>query len=99
MISWITFAVFCSGIALASFLGSALVLAKLWRGSRDRFFFWFALAFALLALERIALLAVGADQDSVLTPEVAASSWVYLVRLCAFVAIGVGVIGKMRQTR
>ena len=87
-------ATFFSGIAMATFGACAFVFAKLWRRSRDRFFYWFALAFALLSVERVALLAVGADGTTVLTPEVEAMSWVYLIRLFAFVAIAFAVVEK-----
>ena len=52
------------GIAVG-WLVAGLFFFRFWRGTRDRFFLWFALSFWLEAGNRVALgLYVGAQEDS-----------------------------------
>jgi len=66
----------------------ALFFARFWRESRDRFFFWFALAFAIFGVNRVVLGFL--DEDSEARPVV------YAVRLFAFVLILVAIAEKNR---
>lgn len=68
---------------------AALYFGRFWRVSGDRFFAFFALAFALFAANRIALTAV--DQEHAV--------WVYVFRLAAFVLILVAIVDKNRPRR
>lgn len=103
---WCTFAVwlnmgidmigveFLSGISMATFAASAIFFLKFWKVSRDRLYLMFCISCTLLSVERLVLLAVR-DTDPSMGPAVTeANSWVYLIRLAAFLVILVGVIDK-----
>ena len=79
---------FISGLLLAGYAVAGLFFLRFWRRSGDRLFAWFAAAFWLLAAQRGALAAVG--------PASAASTWLYGVRLVAFLLILAAVIDKNR---
>ncbi|HXS68119.1 MAG TPA: DUF5985 family protein [Candidatus Polarisedimenticolia bacterium] len=65
----------------------ALFFLQFWKRSGDSFFLLFSLAFALMAIERLVLaLVIGLTVDS----------FVYLIRLCAFLLIIVAIIRKNR---
>ena len=81
----------------AGFLGGAtamgcLVIAvfflRYWRTSGDRFFALFAIAFAVFAVNRIALGFL--DEDNEARPAI------YLVRLLAFLLIAAAIVDKNR---
>jgi hypothetical protein len=85
---------------IASFLAGAFTLACIavagffwsyWRKTRDRLFAIFALAFALLGLERIVLVAVPEELEG--------RHFLYLNRLLAFALIIAGVLDKNRPQR
>lgn len=82
---------FISGALVAGYLTAGLFFLRFWRQSQDRLFAWFAAAFWLLALQRIALSA--ADLRGGEAP------WLYLVRLLAFLLILGVVIDKNRPGR
>jgi hypothetical protein len=82
---------FISGALVAGYLTAGLFFLRFWRQSQDRLFAWFAAAFWLLALQRIALSA--ADLRGGEAP------WLYLVRLLAFLLILGAVIDKNRPGR
>lgn len=71
-------------IAMASWV-AGLFFLRFWRDTRDRLFFIFAIAFWLLGATRIAL---------ALTTESAEHSYLYWVRLVAFVLLLAAVIDK-----
>ena len=78
---------FISGIGFATFAASGVFFLKFWRASRDRFFLYFSIACWLLAIERAALQLVGhlvSNKDVAVTE---GGSWVYLIRLTAFLII------------
>jgi len=77
-------------IAMAAFT-IALIFVRFWRTTRDRFFLFFAAAFALIGVGRIVLGAVPHSDDQ--TPVI------YLIQLLAFVVILFAVIDKNRRTR
>ncbi|HYD14647.1 MAG TPA: DUF5985 family protein [Allosphingosinicella sp.] len=74
---------FLSGAITMGFLVAGLLFLRFWHRTRESLFAWFAVAFWLLGLAQ-ALLAL-----SVVPVE--ERSWLYLVRLAAFVLILVSV--------
>lgn len=89
---------FLSGVCTATFSASALFFLKFWRTSRDPFFLYFAVACLLIALERFMTLFVEGTSSPLVTPATEASSWVYLIRLGAFVIISVAILAKNRKS-
>lgn len=77
-------------IAMAAFT-IALIFIRFWRTTRDRFFLFFAAAFALVGVGRIVLGVVPHSDDQ--TPVI------YLIQLLAFVVILYAVVDKNRRTR
>ena len=80
---------FLSGAVTLGFLLCGLHFLGFWKRTRDSLFLAFAFAFWLLGLNQ-AILAL-ADIP------VEERSWVYLLRLAAFVLIIVAVVGKNRK--
>ena len=75
----------------ATALGSAaiaLFFLRFWRETGDRFFGFFSLAFAVFAVNRLALVLLEPDDES--------RTWVYVARLAAFVLILVAIVDKNR---
>ena len=83
------FVAFCNGIACAGALSAGIFFYRFWRLSGDRFFLWFTAAFALLAIQWMAL--VGANPDAESRP------YYYLLRLLAFLFIIAAAIQKNRR--
>ena len=82
---------FVSGALGACYLVAALFFLRFWRQSHDRLFAGFALAFVLLALQRVGLaLAVRYELQT---------EWAYVMRLGAFVIILWAIIDKNREAR
>lgn len=75
-----------SGAIMMAALIIALVFLRYWRNTRDRFFLYFAVAFALEALQR--LLAVA------LPPENPDAPLYYLIRLVSYGLILLAVLSK-----
>lgn len=64
---------------------------RFWRESRDRLFAWFALAFLLLASNRLLLVLLREEREASLAP--------YVVRLLAFIIIMYAIVDKnVRRT-
>jgi hypothetical protein len=80
---------FLSGAVTACFLIACLFFLRFWRRTGDRLFLIFAVAFLLLGTNQ-ALLAL-ADIP------IEERSWVYLLRLLAFVMIIAAIIDKSRK--
>jgi hypothetical protein len=76
-----------SGAIVTGYLVAGLFFLRYWRQSRDRLFVIFALAFWLLAAQRLAL---------ALTTQYFDVTWLYGVRLLAFVLILLAIIDKNR---
>jgi hypothetical protein len=84
-----TIAALIAGALTAGYAVAGLFFAKFWARTRDRLFAIFALAFWLLAIQRIAI--VFSDrwlEDT--TP-------IYVLRLVAFLLILIAIIDKNRQ--
>jgi hypothetical protein len=79
---------FLSGLFFASSAAVALFFIRFWQRTRDRLFMTLALAFVLLALERVVLEFVSASGES--------HHFIYLLRLAAFVLIIGGILDKNR---
>lgn len=77
-----------SGILLFGYMVAALFFLRFWTRTRDRLFALFSAAFALLAIQRLAL-AISVQEREDLTI-------LYVVRLLAFVLILVAIIDKNR---
>ena len=84
---------------MATFSASGVFFLKLWRTSQDRFFLGFAVACWLLAIERILGLYVTATLENLRSDVTESSSWIYLIRLLAFIMILAVVIDKNRKKR
>ena len=68
---------------------AALFFLRFWRQTRDRFFLAFALAFVLFAVNWLGLV--------FFAPQTEARTWMYLVRLGAFVIILLAIWDKNRS--
>jgi uncharacterized protein DUF5985 len=80
-----------AGAIAMGYLVGGLFFLKFWRQVGDRLFLLFALAFALLAAQRVALALVAE------TPEAALP--LYGLRLLAFLIIAAAVLDKNRSGR
>jgi hypothetical protein len=77
---------FLAGMSAMGFAVAALFFLRFWTRTRDGLFMAFAAAFALLALQQGVITALRiADEDR---------SWVYLLRLAAFVLIIIAILRK-----
>lgn len=78
----------------ATFLGNlviALFFLRFWRQSRDRLFAIFATAFLVFAANRIMLTFLGEENE--------ARTFVYVIRLVAFLLIIAGIVDKNRPAK
>jgi len=82
---------FVSGMLATGYLVAGAYFLKFWRQTRERLFAWFAAAFVLLFLQRLAL-ALASDL-------VTNTAWFYAVRLLAFSFIVVAIVDKNRDAR
>ena len=80
---------FTSGLTAMGFVTSALFFLRFWTRSRDALFMAFASAFALLGVEQALATAFSALREE--------QSWIYVLRLAAFVIIIVSVVRKNRE--
>lgn len=79
---------FISGMLATGYAIATLFFLRFWRETGDRLFAYFALAFALLLVQRIALaVVVGWRGDT---------WWYYLIRLVAFLLIAAAIVDKNR---
>ena len=85
----ITIAQFLSGATMMANLVIGIFFLKFWRKTHDRFFLIFACAFWILAMERIVLLRWGGTVEE-------QETWVYFIRLAAFLIIIGGIVDKNR---
>lgn len=80
---------FLLGITTMGCLTIAVFFARFYRDTADRFFAWFALAFAVFAINRFVLLFLDEADE--------ARTWVYLVRLLAFALLIGAIVQKNRR--
>lgn len=75
-------------IAMAHFV-AGLFFLRFWAETRDRLFIMFALAFLILGIQRIVFTLTAQSSED--------STYLYVVRLLAFVLILVAIIDKNRS--
>lgn len=80
---------FVAGILVMGYSVAALFFVRFWRATRDRLFLWFAVAFAVLAVQRASLAAAS------LLP--LPTTWYYVIRLAAFLLILAAIVDKNRR--
>ena len=80
---------FIYGLVAMGFAVCALFFVRYWRQTHDRLFAFFATAFGLMALERAAVVVADQRMENV--------SWLYLMRLLAFVTIAWAIVDKNRR--
>ena len=78
---------FLNGAIWLAAFAAALFFLKFWKKTRDSLFAWFAVAFALLGIERLVLEFWSSGNEF----------RVYMIRLAAFVVIIVAIIQKNRK--
>ena len=81
---------FLSGMTAAGFLIAALFFFRFWKRTHDSLFANFAIAFLLFAVSQVTSLAVDAPHDD--------KTWVYLLRLAAFILLLIAIVGKNLRT-
>jgi hypothetical protein len=79
---------FCWGMLTMASLVASWFFVRYWRASGERLFVFFAVAFAMLAVNWLTL--------SIVDPAFEARHLIYLIRLAAFLVIIVGIIDKNR---
>lgn len=82
---------FFSGFLGAAFLVCALFFLRFWRSTKDGLFAAFAFAFGLLSLQQFLTTFLGLPEED--------RSWVYLLRLAAFVIVIIAIMRKNLQKR
>ena len=80
-----------SGALAMGYALAALFFLKFRRRTGVRLFSWFAVAFAMLAVQRIALIGIVRQADAL--------PWSYVLRLLAFVLILAGIAVQNRPAR
>ncbi len=81
---------FWSGAVTMAYLVAALFFLRFWRRSRDPFFLMFSLAFVILAINRVSMIAWrGGEQDAAM----------YVGRLIAYLLLLVALVIKNRTPR
>ena len=80
---------FLLGSLALGFLAGALFFLRFFARTRDRFFAYFAAAFATMSANQVALAVFGEDSEY--------RSWLYLVRLAAFGVILFAIFDKNRR--
>lgn len=77
---------FVSGAITLGFLTVGLFFLRFWHRTRDRLFLAFAAAFALLAVNQALVALAGVPRED--------QSWIYLIRLLAFILIIAAIVQK-----
>lgn len=80
---------YLSGILTLGYVVAATFFLKFWRTTRERLFGWFAASFFLLAIQRTLLTGFGAWGER--------ETWIYALRLLAFVVLIIGIVEKNRE--
>jgi membrane-associated PAP2 superfamily phosphatase len=84
------FAIFVAGAIAMGYVVIGLFFLRFWRRIGDRFFLIFSIAFGLLAANNAASYLTGSAQRE--------PTWIYLIRLAAFVLIIIAVVTKNTGT-
>lgn len=80
-----------SGAIATGYLVAGLYFFRFWKDSADRLFIIFAVAFWLLAVQRVLLSLLAHDRDAYLM--------LYVIRLLAFVLIIAAIVDKNRAAK
>lgn len=80
---------FISGAILLGYWAIGVFFSRFWRTSGDRLFGMFAIAFWLLAVERLILICVNLGDEM--------RPYIYVVRLVAFLFIVFAILDKNRK--
>ena len=81
--------IFLNGGTATACFGIGLYFLRFWLRTGDRFFVIFGMAFWVFSANRLALLAIGDENE-------AARTLVYVIRLAAFVLIVAAIVDKNR---
>ena len=77
---------FISGMTTMGLVMAGLFFFRFWRRTGDSLFVYFGTSFFLLAISQALAAIAGAPGD--------AQSWIYLLRLAAFLLLIVGIVSK-----
>jgi hypothetical protein len=77
---------FLQGSIAAFLLICGLMFLRFWRDSRDELFVYFAAAFFIMAVNRIAVVLLGAPTE--------VRGYIYIIRMTAFLLIAIGIWRK-----
>lgn len=80
---------FISGAIMMCYVVAGLFFLRFWRETHDRLFAVFAFAFWLLAANRVAFIFIDEANE--------ARSYIYVLRLLAFVLILIAIVDKNRS--
>jgi peptidoglycan/LPS O-acetylase OafA/YrhL len=82
---------FVAGGLCVAYLVAAVFFLRFWKETQDRLFALFAIAFGVLAANRALMVSLGETHE--------ARSWLYLIRLLAFLLILFAILEKnMRRS-
>ena len=77
---------FLSGMSAMGSLVAGLFFFRFWRRTGDTLFVYFGISFWLLAITQVVAMLLDSPHES--------QSWIYLIRLAAFVVLIVGIVSK-----
>ena len=80
---------FLSGAVTFGFVLAALFFFRFWRRTTDGLFFWFGLSFVMLAGGQALVTLLDVTQEE--------RSWIFLLRLAAFVIIASAIVHKNKR--
>lgn len=82
---------FLLGVVATASVTAGIFFLRFWRDTKDSLFLAFAIAFIVEGLNRSAMLFLSQPNEG--------STWIYLVRLLAFVLILAGIVHKNRSAK
>jgi hypothetical protein len=80
---------FLSGAIMMGFAVASMFFTRFWVKTKDRLFLAFAIAFSLMAVERIFLMLTDVEDET--------RTYLYFLRLIAFICIIVAIVDKNRK--
>jgi hypothetical protein len=82
---------FLAGAVTLAYIVASMYFVHFWRRTADRLFLAFAVAFALLALNQLAVFALGVDDERY--------NYAYILRVLGFVLILLAIVDKNVASR
>jgi hypothetical protein len=82
---------FLTGAVTLAYIVASMYFVHFWRRTADRLFLAFAVAFALLALNQLAVFALGVDDERY--------NYAYILRVLGFVLILLAIVDKNVASR